>query len=98
MPVAEERVTPADALRDFCARIFASLGLPEADARLLADSLVEADLRDVRSHGLLRGKRHNRRSQTAGRRGPAPRPTLETREQDGSRPGWAGSLGGTLDT
>src|SRR5512138_3167161 len=52
MPVAEMVVIQADALRDFATRVFASYELPDADARLLADSLVEADLRDVCSHGL----------------------------------------------
>lgn len=53
MAVAEMVVIQADALRDFTTRIFAALGLPEADAWLLSDSLVESDLRDIRSHGLL---------------------------------------------
>lgn len=34
--------------------IFAGQGLPEADAAIVADSLVEADLRGVSSHGVVR--------------------------------------------
>ena len=44
----------ADALRDLCMRIFASCGMMSPDARLLADTLVEADLGGVHSHGVLR--------------------------------------------
>lgn len=44
----------AGALRDLIAAIFARHGMSDADAALLADSLVEADLRGVHSHGVLR--------------------------------------------
>lgn len=53
MPPVQEMIVAADALRDFCIRLFAQLGLPADDALLLADSLVEADLRGVHSHGVL---------------------------------------------
>lgn len=39
-------------LVDFAAAVYA--GVPEADARLLADTLVQADLRGHQSHGVLR--------------------------------------------
>jgi ribose transport system permease protein len=42
------------ALECFCGDIFASLDVPEADARLAAEPLVEADLRWVESHRLIR--------------------------------------------
>ena len=51
-PVAEIKVR-YEPLRDFCAQVFAGLALPGDDAWLVADSLVEADLRGVHSHGVL---------------------------------------------
>lgn len=42
------------ALRENVASIFAACGMPDIDAALVADSLVEADLRAVHSHGVLR--------------------------------------------
>lgn len=44
----------ADDLRAFAARVFLGLGLPDADAALVADGLVEADLRGLHSHGVAR--------------------------------------------
>jgi LDH2 family malate/lactate/ureidoglycolate dehydrogenase len=44
----------ANALRDFCAGLFEKVGVPTTDARTVADSLVEADLRGVASHGTTR--------------------------------------------
>jgi LDH2 family malate/lactate/ureidoglycolate dehydrogenase len=41
-------------LRDFCAAVYSSAGMPEADARLVADTLVQADLWGHQSHGVLR--------------------------------------------
>lgn len=46
-------VDPA-ALAGLCAALFRSTGMPAADAALAADSLVEADLRGVGSHGVVR--------------------------------------------
>ena len=45
-----------DALRliEFGAAVYASAGVPEADAHLLADTLVQADLWGHQSHGVLR--------------------------------------------
>src|SRR5438105_4544126 len=42
-----------DALRDYMTQLFTRLGVPAEDAALLSDSLVEADLRGVHSHGML---------------------------------------------
>jgi LDH2 family malate/lactate/ureidoglycolate dehydrogenase len=47
------RVKP-DRLLDFCAAVYASVGMPKADARLVADTLVQADLWGHQSHGVLR--------------------------------------------
>lgn len=47
-------ILPAETLRDFGTRCYAALGLPEADAALVAHSLVQADLWGHPSHGILR--------------------------------------------
>ena len=49
-----ERRVPAAVLLDQVARIVAACGMREADARLVADTLVKADLRGIHSHGTLR--------------------------------------------
>lgn len=51
------RVMP-DALRSFCAKIFAELGVPLEDAEIVADNLVAADLRGISSHGVARLQRY----------------------------------------
>jgi LDH2 family malate/lactate/ureidoglycolate dehydrogenase len=50
---AGRRIAP-DVLREFGARVLTSLDVADADARLVADSLVQADLWGHQSHGLLR--------------------------------------------
>lgn len=47
------KINPARLL-DFAAAVYAQAGVPEADARLLADTLVQADLWGHQSHGVLR--------------------------------------------
>jgi LDH2 family malate/lactate/ureidoglycolate dehydrogenase len=47
------RVSPTS-LKTLSARIFERLGVPADDAALVADTLVEADLRGVSSHGVVR--------------------------------------------
>jgi len=47
------RVVP-ERLIDFAAAVYCSVGMPEADARLVADTLVQADLWGHQSHGVLR--------------------------------------------
>lgn len=49
----QTRIT-AGALIDFATAVYASAGVPEADARLIADTLVQADLWGHQSHGVLR--------------------------------------------
>ena len=44
----------ATRLTEFAAAVYASAGMPEADARLVADTLVQADLWGHQSHGVLR--------------------------------------------
>jgi L-2-hydroxycarboxylate dehydrogenase (NAD+) len=48
----------ADALSDFCVRVFRKLNVPEADARITADVLVQANLRGIDSHGVARLARY----------------------------------------
>lgn len=47
------RVEP-QRLADFASAVYRHAGVPEADARLLADTLVQADLWGHSSHGVLR--------------------------------------------
>lgn len=44
----------AQRLTDFAAAAYSGAGMPEADARLVADTLVQADLWGHQSHGVLR--------------------------------------------
>ena len=48
------RTVGVEELTGRVAAVFAQLGLPEEDARIVADHLVEADLRGVHSHGVIR--------------------------------------------
>jgi LDH2 family malate/lactate/ureidoglycolate dehydrogenase len=48
------RCISADPLRDFATAVYISVGMPAADARLAADSLVQADLWGHQSHGVMR--------------------------------------------
>lgn len=41
-------------LLDFCTAVYAGAGMPESDARLVAHTLVQADLWGHQSHGVLR--------------------------------------------
>lgn len=47
------RLSP-ERLLDFATEVYASAGMPEADARLVADTLVQADLWGHQSHGVMR--------------------------------------------
>lgn len=49
----ERRYDPAD-LRTFCERVLEALGVPEEDARVVADSLTRANLEGTDSHGVSR--------------------------------------------
>src|SRR4051812_34007789 len=44
----------ADRLLDFATAVYKKHGVPEDDARLVADTLVQADLWGHQSHGVLR--------------------------------------------
>lgn len=47
------RVSEA-ALKRYCIDVLVRVGVPDTDARIVADNLVEADLRSVSSHGVVR--------------------------------------------
>jgi taurine dioxygenase len=49
--MSSARTIPAARLRGYCAGILCGLGVPPEQADTVADSLVEADLRGVESHG-----------------------------------------------
>lgn len=69
-PVADEnraRVEP-DRLVAFASEVLQTFGVPEADAHLVADSLVAADLWGHQSHGVLRLPWYSRRLQTGAMR------------------------------
>ena len=51
---SDTRFTSSSVLRDLSAVIFERLGLPEPDARIIADCLVKANLRGLDSHGVAR--------------------------------------------
>jgi len=50
----EQVMVQADQARTFCQAVFERTGLPEGDAFLVADALIDADLRGVSTHGLVR--------------------------------------------
>src|SRR5258706_3185498 len=52
------RTAPAEALKRFATEVFARTGMPKADAAVVADVLVWANLRGVDTHGVLRIPRY----------------------------------------
>ena len=57
---------PASDLGGFVVRAFVAAGLPTADARIVADLMVEADLRGSDTHGLIRLPLYVRRLRAGG--------------------------------
>ncbi|MFN2183084.1 MAG: Ldh family oxidoreductase [Anaerolineae bacterium] len=51
-------IVRADALSDFCVEVFKKLDVPEADARITTDVLLQANLRGIDSHGVARLERY----------------------------------------
>jgi len=45
---------PVDNIREFCTNLFIKIGLAEHEANVMAESLLCADLRGVKSHGIVR--------------------------------------------
>ncbi|ADU29608.1 Ldh family oxidoreductase [Evansella cellulosilytica] len=50
-------------LETFCEKLFTKAGLPENDAKIVAESLVQADLQGTDSHGVVRADIYLRRIQ-----------------------------------
>lgn len=48
----------AKRLKDFCTRVFQTLGVTEADAHITSDILIAADLRGIASHGVAHLRRY----------------------------------------
>ncbi len=48
------QIVRPDALLDFATKVYASAGMPQEDAHLAADTLVQADLWGHQSHGVMR--------------------------------------------
>lgn len=73
---------PPTSLKDCVTRIFVGHGLPEPDSAVIADSLVDADLRGVSSHGVIRVPTYvdGIKNGTIN-----PRPNLRTIFDDGTR-------------
>jgi L-2-hydroxycarboxylate dehydrogenase (NAD+) len=86
-PASEVRFFPAPRLREFTARVFARLGVPETEASLAADVLACADARGIDSHGVARLRSYAELLE-AGRVNPRPtlrlvRETASTKTVDG---------------
>jgi LDH2 family malate/lactate/ureidoglycolate dehydrogenase len=62
-------------LQTFCAQVFVRAGVPEANAAIVAESLVQADLRGVESHGVVRTAIYLKRVE-AGKIDPHAEPTV----------------------
>ncbi len=65
MPIDVTRV-PAERLTSFIFRAFTAAGLPAADAEMLANLMVEADLRGSDTHGVIRLPLYVRRIRAGG--------------------------------
>jgi LDH2 family malate/lactate/ureidoglycolate dehydrogenase len=71
--VSDQVVIQAEPLRAFCQAVFTRVGVPADEAAIVADTLVEADLRGVHSHGVWWMTTYTRRLQQGGLN---PRPAL----------------------
>lgn len=49
-----QQLVSADRLRRFCAAALERVGVPQKDAGMVADNLVDADLRGIDTHGIVR--------------------------------------------
>lgn len=56
--MAKIESVPEVKLKTFCSEALEKLGVPREDAKIVADVLVEADLRGVESHGVARMSRY----------------------------------------
>lgn len=53
-PIANSVLANHEELLAFCGRVLAGAGVPEPEARVMADTLVSANLRGVDTHGVMR--------------------------------------------
>ncbi len=60
------RTVPSGQLRDFTARAFARVGLPESDADRIADLMAQADLQGSDGHGIIRLPQYVQRIEAGG--------------------------------
>jgi len=67
--IAEQPEVKADRLSELAAAVLRSVGVPDSDARIVADSLVDADLRGIHSHGVGRLGIYVERLRAGGNRG-----------------------------
>jgi L-2-hydroxycarboxylate dehydrogenase (NAD+) len=58
LEIKEETIVQADILKKFCRHVFEKLGVSTEDADVIADVLVQADLRGIGSHGVARLRRY----------------------------------------
>ncbi len=65
-------LAPVQALRDFCAECFTRTGVPQEDAAIATDILLESDLRGIESHGVPRFEEFYIKGLQAGRINPRP--------------------------
>jgi LDH2 family malate/lactate/ureidoglycolate dehydrogenase len=65
-------IVAEEALKSFCRLLFTKVDVPDDEAVLIADNLVEADLRGVQSHGVVRLPIYIQRIEDGGSN---PRPT-----------------------
>jgi LDH2 family malate/lactate/ureidoglycolate dehydrogenase len=54
MEKSEIKRVPFEHLKDFCRQAYQKVGVPEAEAEIVADLLVRSDLRGVETHGVTR--------------------------------------------
>lgn len=75
------RTVQAGPMKHFCVNAFKQVGLSQEHAELLADTLVQADLRGVHSHGVMRVPWYVRGYQTGGLN---PQPSIKVIKESGA--------------
>jgi len=57
-PKSQGTRLPAALLKKSCVDVFTAVGVPEADAAIIAETLVLTDMRGIHSHGVIRSARY----------------------------------------
>lgn len=83
-PVEELKRINATKLTDFVSRSLVKLGVPEEDAHIAAQVLVQADLRGVDTHGVIRFNPHSWYVKWLGEGSMTARPNLQIVRESGS--------------